>query len=64
MQKQLAVEPAPPVVEADYMGADGGHDLDEDSDSDDSDETNQWEPTDVSGKLAITFKSLSRLTEQ
>ena len=59
MQKQLAVEPAPPVVEVDYMGADGGHDLDEDSDSDDSDETNQWEPTDVSDNLVTISKYLS-----
>lgn len=58
MQKQLAIEPAPPVVEPDYMGADGGHDLDEDSDSDDSDETNQWEPTDVGGNLLTVSKRL------
>lgn len=47
MNKQLAIEPAAPVVEVDSMGAGDEHDLDEDSDSDDSDETNRWEPTDV-----------------
>ena len=48
MNKQLAIEPASTPVEVDSMGAGDEHDLDEESDSDDSDETNRWEPTDVS----------------
>ena len=56
MEKQLAIEPAATAVEADSMGAGDEHDLDEESDSDESDETNRWEPTDVSEEPAtISF---------
>ena len=58
MDKQLAMEPATSAVEADYMGAGDEHDLDEESDSDDSDETNRWEPTDVNSNSQLFFGSV------
>ena len=47
MNKQVAMEPAAPAAEPGYLNGDDDE-LDEDSDSDESEVTNQWEPTDVS----------------